>query len=46
MADAKIGGLPDAEIHLLDGGHFLPESAHDDVTGLIRDFLATVHPTP
>ncbi|NVN50631.1 alpha/beta hydrolase [Mycolicibacterium hippocampi] len=30
----------DAEIHLLDGGHFLLESAFDEVTALIRDFLS------
>jgi pimeloyl-ACP methyl ester carboxylesterase/catechol 2,3-dioxygenase-like lactoylglutathione lyase family enzyme len=30
----------DAEIHLLDGGHFLLESAGDQVAALIRDFLA------
>lgn len=30
---------PDAEIHLLDGGHFLLETAAEEVTGLIRDFL-------
>jgi pimeloyl-ACP methyl ester carboxylesterase len=30
----------DAEIHLLDGGHFLLESALDEVVALIRDFLA------
>ena len=30
----------DAEIHLLDGGHFLLESALADVTALIRDFLS------
>jgi pimeloyl-ACP methyl ester carboxylesterase/catechol 2,3-dioxygenase-like lactoylglutathione lyase family enzyme len=29
----------DAEIHLLDGGHFLLESAGDQVAALIRDFL-------
>jgi len=28
-----------AEIHLLDGGHFLLESAGDEVATLIRDFL-------
>ena len=39
-ARAFAGDLPDAEIHLLDGGHFLLESALDDVTGLVRDFLA------
>lgn len=30
---------PDAEVHLLDGGHFLLESALDEVTDLIRTFL-------
>lgn len=29
-----------AEIHLLDGGHFLLESAGDEVAALMRDFLA------
>ncbi|GAA1283386.1 hydrolase [Planotetraspora silvatica] len=32
--------LPDARIHLLEGGHFLLESALDEVTALIRTFLA------
>ncbi|HEX5400943.1 MAG TPA: alpha/beta hydrolase [Pseudonocardiaceae bacterium] len=31
--------VPDAEIHLLDGGHFLLETANDEVAELIRDFL-------
>lgn len=39
-AEAFADDLPDAEIHLLDGGHFLLESALDDVTPLIRNFLA------
>lgn len=39
-AEAFADDLPDAEIHLLDGGHFLLESACDDVTRLIRNFLA------
>jgi pimeloyl-ACP methyl ester carboxylesterase len=38
-AEAFAEDLPDAQIHLLDGGHFLLESALDDVAGLIRDFL-------
>jgi pimeloyl-ACP methyl ester carboxylesterase len=42
-AEAFGDDLPDAEIHLLDGGHFLLESALDEVTGLIRAFLAKVH---
>ncbi|OBF00347.1 alpha/beta fold hydrolase [Mycobacterium sp. 852002-10029_SCH5224772] len=40
-AEAFADDLPDAEIHLLDGGHFLLESALDDVIPLIRNFLAT-----
>ncbi len=43
-AQAFAEDLPDAEVHLLDGGHFLLESALDEVTGLIRSFLAKVHP--
>lgn len=35
--------LPGAELHLLDGGHFLLESALDDVTSLVCGFLAKVH---
>jgi pimeloyl-ACP methyl ester carboxylesterase len=31
--------LPEAEIHLLDGGHFLLESALDEVVPLVRSFL-------
>jgi pimeloyl-ACP methyl ester carboxylesterase len=34
--------VPDTEIHLLDGGHFLLESAGDDVAELIRDFMGRV----
>jgi len=39
-AQAFAEDLPDAEIHLLDGGHFLLESALDDTADLIRAFLA------
>ncbi len=39
-AQAFAEDLPDAEIHLIDGGHFLLESALEEVTGLIRGFLA------
>ena len=38
-AEAFADDLPDAQIHLLDGGHFLLESELDKVTGLIRNFL-------
>lgn len=44
-AEAFANDLPDAEIHLLEGGHFLLESALPEATGLIRDFLARV-PVP
>jgi pimeloyl-ACP methyl ester carboxylesterase len=40
-AQAFAEDLPDAEIHLLDGGHFLLESALDEAAELIRGFLAT-----
>jgi pimeloyl-ACP methyl ester carboxylesterase len=38
-AEAFAQDLRNAEIHLLPGGHFLLESAVDDVASLIRDFL-------
>lgn len=38
-ARAFSADLPDAEIHLLDGGHFLLETAADEVATLIRAFL-------
>jgi pimeloyl-ACP methyl ester carboxylesterase len=34
--------LPDAEIHLLDSGHFALESHLEAITGHIRDFLGRV----
>lgn len=43
-AHAFAEDVPDAEIHLLDGGHFLLESAGDEVAGLIRAFLGRVCP--
>ncbi|MEV4810933.1 alpha/beta fold hydrolase [Micromonospora avicenniae] len=39
-ARAFTSDVPDAEIHLLDGGHFLLESAGAEVAELIRDFMA------
>ncbi|RBQ17363.1 alpha/beta hydrolase [Spongiactinospora rosea] len=38
-ARAFADDVPDARIHLLDGGHFLLESHLADVARLIRDFL-------
>ncbi|RDH79567.1 alpha/beta hydrolase [Mycolicibacterium moriokaense] len=39
-AEAFTQDVPHAQIHLLDGGHFLLESALDDVAPLVRAFLA------
>lgn len=36
--------LPDAQIHLFDGGHFLLEEYGNEVSGLIRSFLTAEHP--
>jgi hypothetical protein len=36
--------VPDAEIHLLDGGHFLLESHLDTAAGCIRGFLGRTQP--
>lgn len=41
-ARALAQDAPDAEIHLLDGGHFVLESAGDQAAELIRDFLGRV----
>lgn len=38
-AEAFARDLPDAEIHLVAGGHFLLESAFDTTLGYIRGFL-------
>ncbi|MBI3214007.1 MAG: alpha/beta hydrolase [Mycobacterium sp.] len=38
-AQAFRRDLPDAQIHLLDGGHFLLESALPEVVDLVRPFL-------
>jgi pimeloyl-ACP methyl ester carboxylesterase len=35
---------PDAEIHLLDGGHFLLESELDTVASYVRGFLGRTLP--
>ncbi|WP_399894754.1 alpha/beta fold hydrolase [Streptomyces sp. BBFR51] len=41
-ARAFLRDLPDAEIHLLDTGHFALESHLEEITGHIRGFLARV----
>jgi pimeloyl-ACP methyl ester carboxylesterase len=42
-ARAYLRDLPDAELHLLDGGHWLLETHLDEVVALMRDFLGRVH---
>lgn len=42
-ARAYLRDLPDAELHLLDGGHWLLETHLDEVVGRMRDFLVRVH---
>ena len=41
-AEAFRRDLPDAEIHLLDSGHFALESHLETITAHVRDFLARV----
>lgn len=42
-ASAYLRDIPDAELHLLDGGHWLLETNLDEVAELTRDFLSRVH---
>jgi pimeloyl-ACP methyl ester carboxylesterase len=39
-AEAFRRDLPDAEIHLLDAGHFALDEANDDIAQLILEFMA------
>ena len=39
-AEAFRGDLPDAEIHLLDAGHFALDEKNDEIASLILAFLA------
>jgi pimeloyl-ACP methyl ester carboxylesterase len=41
---AFAGDAPGAEVHLLDGGHFLLESHLDAAAGYIRPFLERTLP--
>jgi pimeloyl-ACP methyl ester carboxylesterase len=43
-ARAYLRDLPEAELHLLDGGHWLLETNLDEVVARARDFLGRVHP--
>jgi pimeloyl-ACP methyl ester carboxylesterase len=42
-ARAYLRDLPDAELHLLDGGHWLLETHLGEVVAYVRDFLGRVH---
>jgi pimeloyl-ACP methyl ester carboxylesterase len=42
-ARAYLRDLPEAELHLLDGGHWLLETNLDEVVSLIRAFLDRLH---
>ncbi|AEG91475.1 hydrolase-like protein [Ramlibacter tataouinensis TTB310] len=44
-ARAYLRDLPDAQLHLLDGGHWLLETHLDEVVTLSRDFLVRHHAT-
>ncbi|WP_229796001.1 alpha/beta fold hydrolase [Saccharothrix coeruleofusca] len=44
-ARAYLRDLPDAELHLVDGGHWALETNLDEVVSLVRDFLGRVLPT-
>ncbi|AMA55629.1 alpha/beta fold hydrolase [Bradyrhizobium sp. CCGE-LA001] len=41
-ARAYLRDLPDAELHLLDGGHWLLETNLDEVVSLMRSFLERI----
>jgi pimeloyl-ACP methyl ester carboxylesterase len=42
-ARAYLRDLPKAELHLLDGGHWLLETNLEEAASLMRDFLGRVH---
>lgn len=44
-ATAYARQLPNAEIHLLDAGHFALDEAVDDIARLMRRFLGALRPT-
>jgi pimeloyl-ACP methyl ester carboxylesterase len=43
-ARAYLRDLPDAELHLLDGGHWALETNLEDIVPLVRDFLRRHRP--
>ena len=41
-AEAYRGDVPDAEIHILDGGHFALDDKPEEIAGLVRAFLERI----
>jgi len=33
--------VPNAEVHVVDGGHFALDTAADEIAGLVRDFVGS-----
>jgi hypothetical protein len=42
-AHAYLSDLPDAELHLLDGGHWALETNLAEIVALVRDFFGRVY---
>jgi pimeloyl-ACP methyl ester carboxylesterase len=38
-ATAYAEDVPEAEVHILEAGHFALDEAADEIAGLVRDFL-------
>ena len=45
-ATAYLRDVPEAEVHILNAGHFALDEAVDPIAALIRDFLARQHLSP
>ncbi len=45
-AEAYRRDVPDAEVHILDAGHFALDEAVDEIAGLVRGFLGRVAAKP
>lgn len=35
--------VPNAEVHIVDGGHFALDTAADAIAGLVNGFMASTH---
>lgn len=38
--------VPNADVHVLEAGHFALDTAADDIARLVRGFLSSVHVRP